>query len=89
MSKEKDETVEVISTNVTPVVTKGKNQDCIQVDMSKLSKKGWVYFSGGEEWKTIKGTHVISAERLKNWVAKGNVPNFDGYKEELMAALKD
>jgi len=82
----------IVSTEVKKTKVKvEKIQKLIQVDYEKLSKKGWTYVSeNSDEWKNkLQGCHIVSAERLKKWIADGYKPNFDGFEAELMAAMKD
>ena len=54
----------------------------IQVDMAKLSKKGWVYTE-----LYGNGKCIVHQKRLEQW-AKDEKRSFDGFEEELKEAMK-
>jgi len=59
-----------------------ENQKLVQVDMVKLSKKGW---TRTDLYGT--GLCIISENRLKQWKKDGK-RSFDGFEDELKEAMK-
>jgi len=60
-----------------------ENQKLVQVEMAKLTKKGW-------RRTDLYGTGlcIVSEKRLKQWEKDGK-RSFDGFEEELTEAMKE
>jgi len=68
-----------------PTTPLKEGQKLVQINMPKLRKKGWKFIDGFGQ--TLPGRRLISEKRLAEWEKTGK-PNFEGYEEELMKAMK-